>query len=654
MQVTERETRGFQSEVKQLLQLMIHSLYSNKEIFLRELISNASDAADKLRFRALSDADLYEGEGELRVRLWCDKEQRTLTISDNGIGMSREEVIDHLGTIAKSGTKEFLASMGSSASQDQQLIGQFGVGFYSAFIVADRVTVSTRAAGLPAEQGVLWESSGEGEYTVAQITKADRGTEITLHLREEEQEFLDAWRLRSIIGKYSDHIALPVELQSKKADSEGEAEGAEEAESVEEDAQESEASSSEAEITWERLNKAQALWVRNKSEISDEEYRAFYQHVSHDFTDPLLWSHNRVEGKQEYTSLLYIPAKAPWDLWNRDRKQGLKLYVQRVFIMDDAEQFMPTYLRFVKGIIDSNDLPLNVSREILQDNRVTQSLRSACTKRVLQMLETMASDESEKYQQFWEQFGNVLKEGVAEDYSNREAVAQLLRFASTHDSSSDSSACYTVGLNDYLARMPAEQEKIYYLTADSYAAAKSSPHLDLFRKKNWEVLLLCDRIDEWMMGFLTEFKGKSCQLITKADLELEKLTETSEEQKSLESELAPLVDRVKALLGNRVKGVRLTQRLTNTPAVVTTESDGVSTQMAKLLAASGQKAPEVQYNLELNPTHALVRRAADTSDDELFAEWIELLFEQALLTEQGSLEDPNRFIQRLNRLLTTA
>ncbi|WP_253306536.1 molecular chaperone HtpG [unidentified bacterial endosymbiont] len=650
MQGTERETRGFQSEVKQLLQLMIHSLYSNKEIFLRELISNASDAADKLRFRALSDADLYEGEGELRVRLWCDKTERTLTISDNGVGMSREEVIDHLGTIAKSGTKEFLASMGSSASQDQQLIGQFGVGFYSAFIVADKVTVATRAAGLPAEQGVLWESSGEGEYTVAQITKADRGTEITLHLREGEEEFLDDWRVRSIIGKYSDHIALPVELKTQKTDSSSAVEGDDEA------VQEPAASSSETEIVWERINKAQALWVRNKSEISDEEYRAFYQHVSHDFTDPLLWSHNRVEGKQEYTSLLYIPAKAPWDLWNRDRKQGLKLYVQRVFIMDDAEQFMPTYLRFVKGIIDSNDLPLNVSREILQDNRMTQSLRSACTKRVLQLLEKLAGEESEKYQQFWEQFGSVLKEGIAEDYSNREAVAQLLRFASTHESSTtELSARYTVGLNDYIARMPAEQEKIYYLTADSYAAAKSSPHLELFRKKNWEVLLLCDRIDEWMMGYLTEFKGKSFQLITKADLELNKLTETSsEEYKSLESELAPLVERVKTLLGKRVKRVCLTQRLTDTPAVVTTEGDAMSTQMAKLLAASGQKAPEVQYNLELNPSHPLVRRAAEIPDEDLFAEWIELLFEQALLTEQGSLEDPNRFIQRLNRLLMSA
>ncbi|MEW9810103.1 MAG: molecular chaperone HtpG [Candidatus Symbiodolus clandestinus] len=655
MQGTERETRGFQSEVKQLLQLMIHSLYSNKEIFLRELISNASDAADKLRFRALSEPQLYEGEGDLRVRLWFDKEQRTLTISDNGVGMSRQEVIDHLGTIAKSGTKEFLASMGTSDTVDQQLIGQFGVGFYSAFIVADKVEVKTRAAGLDADQGVHWESSGEGEYTLSACTKTDRGTEIILHLREGENEFLDEWRLRSIIGKYSDHIALPVELLCKKEKAVATDETNEDAEDTV-TAEEGVTETSETEITWERINKAQALWIRNKNEISDEEYTTFYQHVSHDFTDPLSWSHNRVEGKQEYTSLLYIPAKAPWDLWNRERKHGLKLYVQRVFIMDDAEQFMPTYLRFVRGIIDSNDLPLNVSREILQDNRVTQSLRSACTKRVLQMLEKLASDEQKKYQQFWEQFGSVLKEGIAEDYSNRETIAQLLRFASTHDSSMENSENhFNVGLTDYLARMPSEQEKIYYLTADSYAAAKSSPHLELFRKKNWEVLLLSDRIDEWMMGYLTEFKGKSFQLITQSDLELDKLTESDDEQhKQLENELSPLVERIKNLLGERVKSVRLTQRLTDTPAVVTTESNGMSTQMAKLLAAAGQKVPEVHYSLELNPSHPLVRRAFETADEDRFAEWIELLLEQALLTEQGSLEDPNRFIQRLNRLLLSA
>ncbi len=478
-----QETRGFQSEVKQLLHLMIHSLYSNKEIFLRELISNASDAADKLRFRALSNPDLYEGDGELRVRVSFDKDKRTLTIADNGVGMNRDEVIDHLGTIAKSGTKSFLESMGSDQAKDSQLIGQFGVGFYSAFIVADKVTVRTRAAGDKPENGVFWESAGEGEYTVADITKNDRGTEITLHLREGEDEFLDDWRVRSIISKYSDHIALPVEIE-KREEKDG-----------------------ETVISWEKINKAQALWTRNKSEIKDDEYNEFYKHIAHDFTDPLTWSHNRVEGKQEYTSLLYIPSQAPWDLWNRDHKHGLKLYVQRVFIMDDAEQFMPNYLRFVRGLIDSNDLPLNVSREILQDSTVTRNLRSALTKRVLQMLEKLAKDDAEKYQTFWKQFGLVLKEGPAEDHANQEAIAKLLRFASTH---TDSSA-QTVSLEDYVSRMKEGQEKIYYITADSYAAAKNSPHLELLRKKGIEVLLLSDRIDEWMMNYLTEFDGKAFQ-----------------------------------------------------------------------------------------------------------------------------------------------
>lgn len=453
MNMKGQETRGFQSEVKQLLHLMIHSLYSNKEIFLRELISNASDAADKLRFRALSNPELFEGDGELRVRLSFDKEKRTLTLSDNGIGMTRDEVIDNLGTIAKSGTKAFLESIGSDQAKDSQLIGQFGVGFYSAFIVADKVTVRTRAAGAPADTGVFWESAGEGDYTIADITKDERGTEITLHLREGEDEYLDDWRLRSVISKYSDHIALPVEIQVKNEE--------------------------DGTVTWEKINKAQALWTRGKAEISDDEYKAFYKHIAHDFTDPLSWSHNRVEGKQEYTSLLYIPAQAPWDMWNRDHKHGLKLYVQRVFIMDEAEQFMPNYLRFVRGLIDSNDLPLNVSREILQDSRITQNLRSALTKRVLQMLEKLAKDDAEKYQQFWQQFGMALKEGPAEDGSNKETIAKLLRFASTH---TDSSA-QTVSLEDYVSRMAEGQEKIYYITADSYAAAKSSPHLELFRKK---------------------------------------------------------------------------------------------------------------------------------------------------------------------------
>ncbi|KAG4076303.1 hypothetical protein HA402_009379 [Bradysia odoriphaga] len=617
-----QETRGFQSEVKQLLHLMIHSLYSNKEIFLRELISNASDAADKLRFRALSKPELYEGDGELRVRLSFDKEKRTLTIADNGIGMSREEVIENLGTIAKSGTKAFLESIGSDQAKDSQLIGQFGVGFYSAFIVADKVTVRTRAAGAAEDQGVYWESAGEGDYTIADISKADRGSEITLHLREGEDEYLDGWRLRSVIGKYSDHIALPVEIETKNEE--------------------------DGTVTWEKINKAQALWTRSKADVTEDEYKEFYKHIAHDFTDPLSWSHNRVEGKQEYTSLLYIPAQAPWDMWNRDHKHGLKLYVQRVFIMDDAEQFMPNYLRFVRGLIDSNDLPLNVSREILQDSRVTQNLRGALTKRVLQMLEKLAKDDAEAYQKFWQQFGMVLKEGPAEDGGNKEAIAKLLRFASTHN---DSSA-QTVSLEEYVGRMAEGQEKIYYITADSYAAAKSSPHLELFRKKGIEVLLLSDRIDEWMMSYLTEFDGKAFQSVSKADEALDKLADETEEQKEAEKQLEPFIERVKTLLGERVKDVRLTHRLTDTPAIVTTDADEMSTQMAKLFAAAGQAAPEVKYIFELNPEHALVKRASDVGDNEQFAEWIDLLLDQALLAERGTLEDPNQFIRRMNKLLS--
>ncbi|MBD2820176.1 molecular chaperone HtpG [Xenorhabdus sp. 42] len=621
-----QETRGFQSEVKQLLQLMIHSLYSNKEIFLRELISNASDAADKLRFRALSAPELYENNGELRVRLAVDQEQKTITISDNGIGMSRDEVIDNLGTIAKSGTKAFLESIGSDQAKDSQLIGQFGVGFYSAFIVADKVTVRTRAAGVATDQGVFWESTGEGDYTIADIEKAERGTEITLHLRDEESEFLNDWRLRSIIGKYSDHIALPVEIETQTKNEEDDS----------------------ITVSWEKINKAQALWTRGKAEISDEEYQEFYKHISHDFADALTWSHNRVEGKQEYTSLLYIPSQAPWDMWNREHKHGLKLYVQRVFIMDEAEQFMPNYLRFVRGLIDSNDLPLNVSREILQDSTITRNLRSALSKRVLQMLDKLAKDDAEKYQTFWQQFGLVMKEGPAEDGTNKDAIAKLLRFATTHE---DSSA-QTVSLADYIGRMAEGQEKIYYITADSYAAAKNSPHLELFRKKGIEVLLLSDRIDEWMMSYLTEFEGKSFQSVSKSDESLDKLAdENKAEQEEVDKKLEPFVERVKTLLGERVKEVKLTHRLTDTPAIVTTDSNAMSTQMAKLFAAAGQSAPEVSYNFELNPEHTLVKTAADIEDDTQFADWVELLLDQALFAERGTLDDPNQFIRRMNQLL---
>lgn len=617
-----QETRGFQSEVKQLLHLMIHSLYSNKEIFLRELISNASDAADKLRFRALSAPELYEGDAELRVRLSFNKEERTLTISDNGIGMSREEVIDNLGTIAKSGTKNFLASISDEQARNSHLIGQFGVGFYSAFIVADKVTVRSRTAGSPLTTGVFWESTGEGEYTIADIIKKTHGTDVTLHLREGKDEYLDALRLRSVISKYSDHIALSVEIENKNKEDNS--------------------------ITWERINKAQALWTRNKVDITDEEYKDFYKHIANDFTDPLIWSLNRVEGKQEYTSLLYIPSHAPWDMWNRDHKHGLKLYVQRVFIMDDAEQFMPNYLRFVKGLIDSNDLPLNVSREILQDSRVTQNMRSALTKRVLQMLEKLAKDNAESYQTFWQQFGLVLKEGPAEDNGNKEAITKLLRFASTHSDSS----IQTVLLEDYVSRMVEGQKKVYYITADSYTAAKSSPHLELFRKKGIEVLLLSDRIDEWMMSYLTEFAGKQFQSVSKTDEALDRLDDTTEEQQSAEKKLEPFVERVKTLLGERVKNVCLTHRLTNTPAVLTTTANEMSTQMAKLFAATGQQTPQVKYNFELNPEHNLIKSIACVTNNEQFAEWIYLLLDQALLAERGTLEDPNQFICRMNNLLS--
>ena len=624
---TNQETRGFQSEVKQLLQLMIHSLYSNKEIFLRELISNASDAADKLRFKALSNPALYEGDGELRVRVSFDADKGTLTISDNGIGMTREQVIDHLGTIAKSGTKEFLTALGQDQAKDSQLIGQFGVGFYSAFIVADKVTVKTRAAGEATDKGVLWESAGEGEYSVADIEKKSRGTDVILHLREDEKEFLNEWRLREIIGKYSDHIGLPVEMLTKEYDDEGKEIGEK----------------------WEKINKSDALWTRSKNDISDEEYKEFYKHLSHDFADPLLWAHNKVEGNQEYTSLLYVPSKAPWDLFNREHKHGLKLYVQRVFIMDDAEQFMPNYLRFMRGLIDSNDLPLNVSREILQDNKTTAALRKALTKRSLQMLEKLAKEDADKYQQFWKEFGLVLKEGPAEDFGNKEAIAKLLRFASTHNDSSEQ----TVSLEDYVARMKEGQKAIYYITADSYVAAKNSPHLELFNKKGIEVLLLSDRIDEWMLSYLTEFDGKSLQTITKADLDLGDLAdkEENEAQKEQDKAFDSFIERVKTLLGERVKEVRLTHRLTDTPAVVSTGNDQMTTQMAKLFAAAGQPVPEVKYTFELNPEHHLVKKVADIADEAEFADWVELLLEQAMLAERGSLENPVAFIKRVNKLL---
>lgn len=629
-----QETHGFQTEVKQLLQLMIHSLYSNKEIFLRELVSNAADAADKLRFKVLSNPSLYENDSDLCVKLSADKEAGTITISDNGIGMNKEDVIEHLGTIAKSGTKEFFNNLSGDQSKDSQLIGQFGVGFYSAFIVADNVIVRSRAAGDSADKGVQWESAGEGEFTVTDIEKADRGTEIVLHLRKDEKEFADDWRLRSIVTKYSEHIGIPVKMWKEEVP-----------ESDGPDGEKIPAQPGE----WESVNKASALWTRDKSEISEEEYNEFYKHVSHDFADPLMHAHNKVEGKTEYTSLLYIPSKAPFDMWNRDQNHGLKLYVQRVFIMDDAEQFMPVYLRFVKGLLDSNDLPLNVSREILQDNKVTQAIRQGCTKRVLQMLERLAKNDAEKYQSFWKEFGAVLKEGPAEDFANKEKVAGLLRFASTHN---DSDA-QTVSLEDYIGRMKDGQEKIYFITADSYQAAKSSPHLEIFRKKGIEVLLMGDRIDEWLMSHLTEFNEKSFQSVARGALDLGDLEdeESKKEQEEAEKAVEGVLERVKTALGDKVVDVKFTHRLTDSPACIVTDEQGMSTQMIKLMQSAGQPVPEAKYHFELNPEHQLVKLLADLQDEGQFSQWVDVLYDQAALSEQGSLKDPATFVQKLNKLL---
>jgi len=635
-EAAQQETHGFQTEVKQLLQLMIHSLYSNKEIFLRELVSNAADAADKLRFKALSNDSLYEGDGDLHVKLSIDKDAGTITIADNGIGMTKADVIAHLGTIAKSGTKEFFGKLSGDDAKDSQLIGQFGVGFYSAFIVADKVTVHTRVAGDDKSQGVQWESAGEGEFTIADVEKAGRGTEVTLHLKEDEKEFLDDWRLRSIVSKYSDHISIPVKMLKEE---EPERDGPDETKIP------------AVPAFWEAVNKATALWTRDKSDVSEDEYKEFYKHISHDFSDPMTWSHNKVEGKTEYTSLLYIPSKAPFDMWNRDHKHGLKLYVQRVFIMDDAEQMLPTYLRFVKGLLDSNDLPLNVSREILQDNKVTQAMRQGCTKRVLQMLEKIAKNDAEKYLAFWSEFGNALKEGPAEDFANKEKISGLMRFSSTH---TDSEA-QTVSLADYVSRMQEKQDKIYYITADSYKAATSSPHLEIFRKKGIEVLLMADRVDEWLMSHLTEFDEKSFQSITHGALDLGDL-EDEESKKALEEaekQVEGLAERVKAALGDKVKDVKFTHRLTDSPACIVADEQGMTTQMIKLMQSAGQPVPEAQYSFELNPEHQLVKLLADVQDEELFAQWTGVLFDQAALSEQGSLKDPASFVQNLNKLLAS-
>ncbi len=617
------ETLGFQTEVKQLLHLMIHSLYSNKEIFLRELISNASDAADKLRFKALSDSKLLADDTELFVRVSTDKENGTITISDNGIGMTRDEAINHLGTIAKSGTADFFSRLSGDQAKDSQLIGQFGVGFYSAFIVAETVTVRSRAAGANADEAVEWTSQGEGEFSVRTIEKSNRGTDIILKLRKDAKEFLDEWRLKNIITKYSDHLSIPVQMPKRGEDNKHEG--------------------------WEAVNSGKALWTRDKSEISDEEYKEFYKTIAHDFEDPLLWSHNKVEGTSEYTSLLYIPKRAPWDLWNRDQQNGIKLYVKRVFIMDDAKQLMPAYLRFVRGLMDSADLPLNVSREILQDNKITRAMRNGSTKRVLSMLKKLAKDDPETYQTFWDTFGTVLKEGPAEDYANQETILSLLRFASTHEDT----PVAKVSLDDYLARMPEKQEKIYYIVADSYEAARDNPALEIFRKKGIEVLLLSERIDEWLMSHLTDYKDKPFQSVTRGDLDLGELDDADEKQQheKIEKAFKEHLKRFESALGEQVKSVRVTHRLTDSPACIVTDEHDMSTQMAKLMEAAGQKVPETKYIFEVNPEHTLVKRIVAVKDEQKFAEWAQLLLDQATLAERGSLKDPAKFVARVNKLM---
>lgn len=623
-----KETRGFQTEAKQLLHLMIHSLYSNKEIFLRELVSNASDAADKLRFEAVSNGDLYEGDTELKIRISFDKDAKTLTISDNGIGMSRDEVIENLGTIAKSGTAQFMQKLSGDQKKDAQLIGQFGVGFYSAFIVADKVVVTTRRAGAAANEAVRWECSGDAEFTVESVEKAGRGMTVELHLKDDALEFADHWRLRSIIKKYSDHIAIPVVMQ--KQDPVGD-----DAEKV----------VPEDEV----INTATALWTRSRSDVTDDEYKEFYKHVSHDFTDPLSWSHNRVEGNLDYTSMLFIPARAPFDLYNRDASRGLKLYVQRTFIMDDAEQFLPLYLRFIKGVVDSNDLSLNVSREILQKDPNIDSMRSALTKRVLDMLSKMAKSEPENYTTFWKEFGQVIKEGPAEDFANREKIAKLLRFASTHTDTAEQSQ----SLDDYVARMKEGQEKIYYIAAENFNTAKSSPHLEVFRKKGIEVLLLSDRVDEWLMSHLQEFEGKNFQDIGKGELDLGKLDSEEEKQaqEKVAEQLKPLLERVKNALNEEVSEVRITHRLTESPACVVVGEFDMGAQMRRLLESAGQNVPDSKPIFELNPEHPLVKKLEAEASDNRFADLAHILFDQANLAEGAQLQDPAAYVQRLNKLL---
>jgi molecular chaperone HtpG len=624
-----RETMGFQAEVKQLLHLMIHSLYSNREIFLRELISNASDACDKLRFESLHNPGLLEDGGDFAIRIGFDGKAKTLTISDNGVGMSREEVITNLGTIAKSGTREFFSRLTGDQQKDTNLIGQFGVGFYSSFIVAERVVVTTRRAGVAADQAVRWESDGSGEFTVEMVEKTGRGTEIVLHLREGQDDLLSGWRLRSVVRKYSDHIVQPIVMKKEEFK-----DGAET--TTDED---------------ETVNKASALWARSKNDISDAEYKEFYKHVAHDFEEPLTWTHARVEGKQEYTQLLYIPSRAPFDMWDRNARHGVKLYVRRVFIMDDAEQLMPIYLRFVRGVVDSADLPLNVSREILQESKDIEAIRNGCSRRVLSMLEDLANSDQtgdkEKFAKFWGEFGKALKEGVGEDFANKDKIARLLRFASTQADTADE----TVSLADYIGRMKPEQDKIYYITAETFNAAKNSPHLEIFRKKGIEVLLLTDRVDEWVVSHLTEFDGKQLVSVAKGDLDLGKLEDEAEkkEQESAAGEFKELTDKISKALGEKVREVRVTHRLTDSPACLVAEEDGMSGNLARILKAAGQKAPEAKPILEINPKHPVVLRLK--YEEQRFDDWAAVLFDQAMLAEGGQLDDPASFVKRMNQLM---
>lgn len=635
MTVNAREEKlNFQAEVKQLLNIVIHSLYSNKEIFLRELISNASDASDKLRFEALSDPALFESDSNLRIHISFDAKERTITVSDNGIGMSRDEVVENLGTIAKSGTREFLARLTGDQKKDSHLIGQFGVGFYSSFIIADKVVVNTRRAGLTSEHGVRWESNGEGEYTIANIEKKSRGTDIVLHLKEGEDDFLNDWRLRTIIGKYSDHINLPI-MMHKIAEMD---------------------EKSEASGEWETVNRATALWTLPKNTITNEQYEEQYKHIAHDFENPLVWSHNQVEGGSlDYISLLYLPARAPMDMWQRDRQHGLKLYVQRVFIMDQVQQFLPMYLRFIKGILDTNALPLNISREILQDNPVIPKLRSALVKRVLDMLEKLAKEDTEKYAKFWDQFGRVLKEGPAEDFANRGRIGKLLRFASTKSDT----PLQDVSLDDYINRMKTGQSKIFYITAETFNAAKSSPLLEIFRKNNIEVLLLSDQIDEWLVSHLGEYEGKALQSVAKGDVNLDEIVSESQPQKDeqkkkeeqVKTEFEDVLKRIQAVLGDQVKEVRLSHRLTTSPSCLVTGEHDMGMQLQRLLKAAGQEIAEIKPIFELNPEHKLVLKLKNEKNEHAFKEWTELLFEEAMLSEGAQLKDPAAFVQRINRLL---